>query len=94
MSKRSKARNRERRRPITQANCDHIYIDGRYGGVRCPKCQLHIYFGREYECYWPDDDDDAWCPTCQNTGYLDCHCGGDLCVCENRGEYPCPDCSY
>lgn len=34
----------------------------------------------------------GWCEHCQNTGALDCHCGGDLCVCANNGEYPCPYC--
>lgn len=54
----------------------------------------------------PDDkppyqfDDDAaedmfgddWCPTCHNTGYIECYCGGDNCVCGNNGEMPCPRC--
>lgn len=35
----------------------------------------------------------GWCSYCQNTDYLDCHCGGDLCICENNGEYPCPHCA-
>lgn len=34
----------------------------------------------------------SWCEHCHNTGSLDCYCGGDLCVCENYGEYPCPYC--
>lgn len=37
----------------------------------------------------------GWCSTCQNTGEVDCYCGGDLCVCggENGdGTDPCPDC--
>lgn len=34
----------------------------------------------------------GWCSTCQNTGYVDCYCGGDICVCENNGEEPCPAC--
>jgi hypothetical protein len=34
----------------------------------------------------------GYCSHCNNTGYLDCYCGGDLCVCENNGEYPCPYC--
>lgn len=32
---------------------------------------------------------------CHGTGMLDCHCGGDLCVCHNHGEVECdgcPDC--
>jgi len=34
----------------------------------------------------------TWCDTCQNTGSVDCYCGGDLCVCENHGEMLCPSC--
>ena len=33
-----------------------------------------------------------YCSECCNTGWLDCYCGGDLCVCDNNGEYPCPHC--
>jgi hypothetical protein len=40
----------------------------------------------------PDSSADQWCEHCHNTGSLDCHCGGDLCVCQNNGEYPCPHC--
>lgn len=46
---------------------------------------------------WDYDEDDCaeeWCATCHNTGEIDCHCGGDLCVCRNNGSYPCPDCGY
>lgn len=34
----------------------------------------------------------GYCSTCNNTGMVDCHCGGDLCICENNGEEECPDC--
>lgn len=34
----------------------------------------------------------GWCTHCQNTGWLDCYCEGDMCGCENGGEYPCPHC--
>lgn len=34
----------------------------------------------------------GWCSTCHNTGWVNCYCGGDLCVCENNGEEPCPMC--
>lgn len=34
----------------------------------------------------------GYCDRCNNTGWIDCHCGGDLCVCENGGEKPCPVC--
>lgn len=32
---------------------------------------------------------------CGGSGVIDCHCGGDLCVCHNHGEqdcFGCPDC--
>jgi len=29
---------------------------------------------------------------CGGTGTLNCHCGGDLCVCHNHGEVECPGC--
>lgn len=35
---------------------------------------------------------ERYCERCYNTGELDCYCGGDLCVCERGGTYPCPDC--
>jgi len=34
----------------------------------------------------------GWCETCHNTGYVNCYCGGDLCICENNGEEECPSC--
>lgn len=45
----------------------------------------------------PDDfcdyePDGILCPRCQGGGTVDCHCGGDLCVCENYGERDCPTC--
>lgn len=45
----------------------------------------------------PDDfydyePDGIPCPRCQGDGTVDCHCGGDLCVCENYGERDCPIC--
>jgi len=33
----------------------------------------------------------GYCATCNNTGFIDCHCGGDLCVCGDY-EIECPDC--
>ncbi len=47
------------------------------------------------DIYYNDepDNEDAYCDTCQNTGTVECYCGGDMCVCENYGEEPCPDCS-
>lgn len=34
----------------------------------------------------------GYCSECQNTGFVECYCGGDLCICENNGEEPCPAC--
>lgn len=30
--------------------------------------------------------------TCGGMGIIDCHCGGDLCVCHNHGEVECFGC--
>lgn len=52
---------------------------------------------------WTQDEIDAevfqceelpWCEHCQNTGSIDCYCGGDLCICMNYGEKPCPKCAH
>jgi len=32
------------------------------------------------------------CPLCYGQQVVNCHCGGDLCVCVNYGEKPCPLC--
>lgn len=32
------------------------------------------------------------CPKCDGWREVDCHCGGDLCVCENYGNRECPVC--
>lgn len=37
-------------------------------------------------------DDYPPCPHCHATGEVNCHCGGDLCICENYGDAPCPVC--
>lgn len=39
-----------------------------------------------------DDNGLVICPRCMGGGSVDCHCGGDLCVCENYGERDCPTC--
>ena len=44
-----------------------------------------------------DDDEYEYadlpmCPNCMGSGEVPCHCGGDLCVCENHGDAPCPTC--
>lgn len=39
----------------------------------------------------PKKWDGGYCDRCNNTGEIDCHCGGDLCVC-GRQELVCPQC--
>lgn len=39
-----------------------------------------------------DDDGSVICPRCMGDRTVDCHCGGDLCICENYGERDCPTC--
>lgn len=38
----------------------------------------------------------AYCYECNNTGFVHCECGGDICVCQEYGntggERPCPSC--
>ncbi len=37
--------------------------------------------------------DDPFLDNCGGTGFLYCHCGGDLCVCHHHGqEIECPGC--
>lgn len=43
----------------------------------------------DYDDY---DDDLEVCPNCMGAGEVPCHCGGDLCICENHGDAPCPTC--
>lgn len=38
------------------------------------------------------DEERGYCDRCSNTGMVNCYCGGDLCVCYNFGEMPCPVC--
>lgn len=37
-------------------------------------------------------DEGHVCPRCDGWRQVSCHCGGDLCVCENYGEMDCPLC--
>lgn len=41
-----------------------------------------------------EDFDEDWCqcPKCSGYGEVECHCGGDLCVCTNYGQAMCPVC--
>ncbi len=61
--------------------------------ARKPKPSAHVLDAitdaiDDYE----DDGLEKWCDECHNTGEIDCHCGGDLCVCRNNGSMPCPKC--
>lgn len=49
----------------------------------------------------PEDDYDPYdfeqiegelCPWCDGHRWVPCHCGGDLCFCDNQGEKDCPLC--
>lgn len=38
-------------------------------------------------------DFDSLASSCGGTGYVDCYCGGDQCVCHHHGqEQECPGC--
>lgn len=39
-------------------------------------------------------DDEGLDATCDGSGTLICHCGGDLCVCHHYGETECPGCEH
>ncbi len=43
---------------------------------------------------WDDYDEDDFevCPRCMGDREVPCHCGGDLCICDNHGDAPCPTC--
>lgn len=43
-----------------------------------------------YEPYIPDGH--VMCPRCDGHQVVNCHCGGDLCICDNYGEEACPFC--
>lgn len=45
----------------------------------------------DYDDY--DDVEHPQCPRCSGGGEIDCHCGGDLCVCTNYGTAICPLCA-
>lgn len=47
--------------------------------------------GDEYETDY-DGPELFPCPHCSGFGHVECHCGGDLCVCENYGEATCHVC--
>ena len=37
-------------------------------------------------------EDDYLNEGCGGLGFLNCYCGGDLCVCHHHGETECPGC--
>ena len=64
-------------------------LAGDVGSDYCDQCHDRIEDHLD-----PDDhSDEGYCDRCGNTGELDCHCGGDLCVCTNYGTKPCPYCT-
>ncbi len=36
-----------------------------------------------------DDDSEFACSKCDDSGWVPCRCGGDICVCDHHGEKPC-----
>lgn len=46
----------------------------------------------QHEHDYDDAHDGVMCPRCMGMASINCHCGGDLCVCENYGEMDCPYC--
>lgn len=36
--------------------------------------------------------DDVYSQNCGGSGYLECECGGDFCVCHHHGEVECEGC--
>lgn len=52
---------------------------------QCLHCHLE-------ESAHEEDDADTWCGNCDNMGFVNCYCGGDLCVCNYNGERPCRVC--
>lgn len=36
-----------------------------------------------------DVDSEFACAKCDDTGWVPCRCGGDICVCDNHGEKRC-----
>ena len=47
----------------------------------------------DYDYYEePIPEGHVLCPRCDGHMSVACHCGGDLCVCENYGEEACPLC--
>lgn len=63
------------------------------GTCDCGREPGHCVKGDMDRCpAWDEDQELASCPRCMGDGSVDCHCGGDLCVCENYGEKPYPVC--
>lgn len=44
----------------------------------------------DYDYYDPSEL--PVCPHCMGAGDVPCHCGGDLCICDNDGYEMCPVC--
>ena len=64
----------------------------KHKGPACGKCHWWCGATGTYDELFDDSGLDE---RCGGSGFLDCHCGGDLCVCHNHGEaecHGCPDC--
>ena len=76
-------------------------------GGYCPLCDCQFAECEFKEPELDDEIITCWCGAkgtydelfeepdggnCYGTGELDCHCGGDLCVCHNHGTVECPGC--
>lgn len=67
--------------------------------MKCDECKGDgwVWFmpdGHKVECgscQGAGQDTIEYCDTCNNTGEVDCYCGGDLCCCGKEVE-PCPKC--
>lgn len=61
-------------------------------GLVHPSRPAEFHHGDDIDDYDYDDGEEAYCTTCDNSGYVNCYCGGDFCVCRWHGERPCRDC--
>ena len=65
--------------------------------MQCPHCRAHLSWWQEviaklFGCGWYCQHEGPPCPKCDGFRIVSCHCGGDLCVCDNNGEKDCPLC--
>lgn len=58
----------------------------------CPAGDSGGAMSDEIEDWDGCEDEPEYCFECNNMGIIPCECGGDICVCLNNGEMPCPYC--